>query len=132
MLEKNIMESLNIMQQHKPFNITRSNLPVLVQKLNDLVEQEGNWQVLIKERNSDRSVEQNARLWDLYTSVGNYLGYTAQEVHELMGYKFLLTEKNIGREKITRIVSTTKLSVKEMNEYQQKIEAYCSNLGWGW
>ena len=126
------MESLNIMQQHKPFNITRSNLPVLVQKLNDLVEQEGNWQVLIKERNSDRSVEQNARLWDLYTSVGNYLGYTAQEVHELMGYKFLLTEKNIGREKITRIVSTTKLSVKEMNEYQQKIEAYCSNLGWGW
>ena len=116
----------------KPFNITRSNLPVLVQKLNDLVEQEGNWQVLIKERNSDRSVEQNARLWELYTSVGNYLGYTAQEVHELMGYKFLLTEKNIGREKITRIASTTKLSVRDMQAYQEKIEAWASNLGWSW
>jgi hypothetical protein len=120
------------MQKHKPFNISKSNLPVLVAKLNDLVEQEGNWQVLIKERNSDRSVEQNARLWELYTSVGNYLGYTAQEVHELMGYKFLLTEKNIGREKITRIASTTKLSVRDMQAYQEKIEAWASNLGWGW
>jgi hypothetical protein len=120
------------MQKHKPFNISKSNLPVLVAKLNDLVEQEGNWQVLIKERNSDRSVEQNARLWELYTSVGNYLGYTAQEVHELMGYKFLLTEKNIGREKITRIASTTKLSVRDMQAYQEKIEAWASNLGWSW
>ena len=102
-------------------------------KLNDLVEDEGtNYQVLIKIRDSDRSVEQNARLWELYTSVGNYLGYTAQEVHELMGYKFLLTEKNIGREKITRITSTTKLSVKYMQQYQEKIEAWASNLGWSW
>lgn len=121
------------MQKHKPFNISKSNLPVLVAKLNDLVEDDStNWQVLIKERNSDRSVEQNARLWELYTSVGNYLGYTAQEVHELMGYKFLLTEKNIGREKITRIASTTKLSVRDMAAYQEKIEAWASNLGWSW
>ena len=56
------------MMQHKPFNITKSNLPVLFQKLNDLVEEDGNWQVLIKERHSDRSVEQNSRLWELYTS----------------------------------------------------------------
>jgi hypothetical protein len=132
MLEKNITENLNIMQKHKPFNITRSNLPVLVAKLNDLVEQEGNWQVLIKERNSDRSVEQNARLWELYSSIGNYLGYTAEEMHDLMGYKFLLIEKNIGREKVTKVQSTTKLSVKDMGEYQEKIQAWASNLGWGW
>jgi hypothetical protein len=121
------------MQKHKPFNITKSNLPVLVQKLNDLVDDDGtNWQVLIKERNSDRSVEQNARLWELYTSVGDYLGYTAQEIHELMGFKFLLEEKHIGREKITKIKSTTKLSIKEMADFQTKIEAWASNLGWSW
>ena len=120
------------MQNVKPFNITKSNLPVLVARLNDLVEQEGNWQVLIKERNSDRSMEQNARLWELYTSVGNYLGYAAQEVHDLMGYKFLLIEKNVGREKITKVQSTTKLSVKDMAAYQEKIEAWASNLGWSW
>jgi hypothetical protein len=118
------------MQNVKPFNITKSNLPVLVARLNDLVEQEGNWQVIIKEKESDRSLEQNARLWELYTSVGNYLGYTAQDVHDLMGYKFLLIEKNVGREKITKVQSTTKLSVKDMAAYQEKIEAWASNLGW--
>ena len=46
-----------------------------------------------------------------------------------MGYKFLLEEKNIGRERITRIKSTTKLSVKEMGEYMTKIEAWASNMG---
>lgn len=122
------------MQMFRPFNITEQNLPYLVVKLKDLLEKEPNknWQVLIKQRNSDRSVEQNARLWDLYTSIGDYLGYTAQEVHELMGYKFLLEEKNIGREKITKIKSTTKLSVKEMGEYQTKVEAWASNLGWSY
>jgi hypothetical protein len=118
------------MQNVKPFNITKSNLPVLVARLNDLVEQEGNWQVIIKEKESDRSLEQNARLWELYTSVGNYLGYTSQDVHDLMGYKFLLIEKNVGREKITKVQSTTKLSVKDMAAYQEKIEAWASNLGW--
>jgi hypothetical protein len=122
------------MQMFRPFNITEQNLPYLVVKLKDLLEKEPNknWQVLIKQRNSDRSVEQNARLWDLYTSIGDYLGYTAQEVHELMGYKFLLEEKNIGREKITKIKSTTKLSVKEMGEYQTKVEAWASNMGWSY
>ena len=106
--------------------------PIVVVKLKDLLEKEPdkNWQVLIKQRNSDRSIEQNARLWELYTSIGDYLGYTAQEIHELMGFKFLLEEKSIGREKITRIKSTTKLSVKDMSEYQTKVEAWAANLGW--
>lgn len=122
------------MQQFKPFNITESNLPVLVVRLKDLLEKEPdkNWQILIKQRNSDRSIEQNARLWDLYTSIGDYLGYTAQEMHELMGFKFLLEEKNIGRERITRVRSTTKLSVKEMGEYMTKVEAWASNMGWSY
>lgn len=122
------------MLKHKPYNITKSNLPALVAKLNDLLDTEPaeNWQVLIKKRNDSRSVEQNSRLWDLYASIGDYLGYSAEDMHELMGYKFLLIEKHIGRDKITRIRSTTKLSVKEMAEYQEKIEAFASNLGWSW
>ena len=122
------------MLKHKPFNITKSNLPVLIAKLQDLLDQYGdaNWQVLIKERNTDRSVEQNARLWELYTSVGNYLGYSAEDMHDLMGYKFLLIEKWVGKDKITKVQSTTKLSIKEMGEYQEKIEAWASHLGWSW
>lgn len=120
------------MQQFRPFNITQQNLPYLVVKLKDLLDKEPdkNWQVLIKERNSDRSIEQNARLWDLYTSIGDYLGYTAQEVHHLFGYKFLLDHKFINGEDIPFIRSTTKLSVKEMQDYQMKVEAFASSLGW--
>lgn len=121
------------MQNVKPFNITKSNLPVLVARLNDLVEDEGtNYQVLIKIRDSDRTLEQNARLWVLYTSVGNYLGYSPEEIHDLMGYKYLLIEKYVGKEKITKVLSTTKLEIKPMAEYQEKIEAWASNLGWSW
>lgn len=116
----------------KPFNLVKSNLPVLIARLNDLLDSDDpdNWQVLIKKRPDARSVEQNARLWMLYTSIGDYLGYTAEEVHQLMGYKFLLIEKYVGKEKITLIRSTTKLSVKEMAEYQDKICAWASHLGW--
>lgn len=122
------------MLQIPPFNIVKSNLPVLIAKLNDLLDSDDphNWQVIIKKRQDSRSVDQNKRLWELYTSIGNYLGYTAQECHELFGFKFLLEEKYVGREKITKIKSTTKLSVKEMNDYQMKIEAFAANLGWSW
>jgi len=90
------------------------------------------WQVVIQERNSDRSLEQNARLWDLYTSIGNHLGYTPDEMHDLLGYKYLLQVKYVGLDKITKIRSTTDLSVKEMTDYQMKVESFASNLGWSW
>lgn len=118
----------------KPFNLVKSNLPVLIARLNDLLDSDDpdNWQVLIKKRADSRSVEQNARLWSLYTSIGNYLGYSAEEVHQLMGYKFLLIEKYVGRDKITLVRSTTKLDVKDMSEYMEKIEAWASNMGWSY
>lgn len=118
----------------KPFNLVKSNLPVLIARLNDLLDSDDpdNWQVLIKKRADSRSVEQNARLWSLYTSIGNYLGYDAEEMHQLLGYKFLLIEKHIGKDKITLVRSTTKLNVKEMNEYMEKIEAFAANMGWSY
>ena len=118
----------------KPFNLVKSNLPVLIARLNDLLDSDDpdNWQVIIKKRADSRSVEQNARLWSLYTSIGNYLGYTAEEVHQLMGFKFLLIEKYVGKDKITLVRSTTKLDVKDMSEYMEKIEAWASNMGWSY
>lgn len=117
----------------KPFNVTESNLPVLVIKLQELLkEYPATLQVVIKERSSDRSLEQNARLWDLYTSVGEYLGYTAQEMHELMSYNFLSTNKMVGDKHIITITSTTKLSTGEMTNYMTKIEAWAANLGWSY
>jgi hypothetical protein len=44
----------------------------------------------------------------------------------------LLIEKHIGKDKITLVRSTTKLNVKEMNEYMEKIEAWAANMGWSY
>jgi hypothetical protein len=118
------------MQAHRPFNITKTNLPFLIAKLNDLLDAGGNWQVLIKERNSDRSLEQNARLWQLYTSIGNFTGNSKNEMHEYFGDEFLKESKIIMGKPVITIKSTSELNVAEMADYQMKIEAFASNLGW--
>jgi hypothetical protein len=115
----------------KTWNLSKQNLQFLVDYLNKLdfaVE----WQVIIKEKKSTRSMEQNARLWELYTSIAEYTGYTKDEVHELMGYKFLREQKEINGEVFETVKSTTKLNTKEMTDYQDQIVIWASQLGWSW
>lgn len=83
------------------------------------------WQAKVVERKSKRSIDQNSRYWKLITELGAYFGYESDEMHQLMGYKFLRYEKN-KREFIT---STTKLTTKEMADYQDKIERFAAQQG---
>ena len=87
--------------------------------------------ITVSEKEDDRSDEQQKRLWVLYKSIGDHLGYTKDEIHILMGYKFLRRNRTINGENIETIQSTTKLSVKSMLEYQQNIEIWASQMGWG-
>lgn len=89
------------------------------------------WEVIIKEKEDKRTLEQNSRLWKLYTSIGDYLGYTKDEVHDLMGFKFLRYQREIAGEIIEDIESTTKLDTEKMAWYQQQIEFWASQMGWG-
>ena len=88
--------------------------------------------MVIRISKSKRTLEQNARLWDLYKSVGNYLGYTADECHLLFGYKFLRQHKYVGDQLIEFIESTTKLDTAQMARYQEQIEFWASQMGWSW
>ena len=115
----------------RTWSLSESNLPFLVDLIKSL-DFTKQWEIIIKERSLDRTLEQNSRLWDLYTSVGNYLGYTKDEVHELMGYKFLRYQKMIGDNVVELIKSTTKLKTKEMADYQEQIELWASQMGWSW
>lgn len=90
------------------------------------------WVVSWHEFKSNRSLEQNRRLWDLYTAVGNYLGHDKNEIHELMGYKFLRYQTEIRGETVELIKSTTKLTTDEMAEYQNNIERWANQLGFYW
>lgn len=88
--------------------------------------------MIIEEVVDDRTLEQNSRLWKLYESVGNYLGYTKNEMHDLCGWMFLRYQIKVGDEVIEKIESTKNLSTKKMAAYQEQIEIYASQMGWSW
>lgn len=52
------------------------------------------------------------------------------EVHLLCGFMFLKEQKTIGDKQIEYVRSTTDLTIEEMTNYIQQIEAYFAGLGW--
>ena len=113
------------------WSLTKDNLPMLVEKLKSL-DFTHRWRVTVTDAKLNRSVEQNERLWELYTGLGNHLGIEKDKIHELMGYKFLRYQTEIAGNAIELIKSTTKLTTSEMAEYQQQIEVWGQTMGWGW
>ncbi len=91
------------------------------------------WMVSAKPRKDKRTIEQNRRLWDLYTAIGDHIGETKDRVHELMGWKFLRYQDVVAGQQVELIKSTTKLNTKEMAEYQEAIERWAAmELGFVW
>jgi len=79
----------------------------------------------VTEKKSQRSLDANALYWTLVTGVGEHIGYDKDEMHQLMGYKFLRYEKN-GEQFIK---STTKLNTAEFSEYFAKCERFAAECG---
>jgi len=115
----------------QPFNLSPQNKQYLFDKI-DKLDPTRQWQVIIQERQSKRSVIQNERLWSLYTALGDHLGESKDKVHELMGYKFLRYQTTVAGESVELIKSTTKLTTKDMAEYQENIENWAALIGFIW
>jgi hypothetical protein len=49
-----------------------------------------------------------------------------------MGFKFLREQRTINGENVSVIKSTTHLTIKQMLEYQEKIELWAGQIGWAW
>ena len=113
------------------WSLTKDNLPMLVEKLKAL-DFTKRWRVTVTDAKLNRSLEQNERLWELYSSIGNHLGIEKDKIHELMGYKFLRYQTEVAGMPIELIKSSTKLTTSEMTEYQQQIEVFGQTMGWGW
>ena len=111
--------------------LTKDNLPQLIEKLKTL-DFTKRWRVTVTDAKLNRSLEQNERLWELYTSLGNHLGLDKQQVHELMSYRLLRYQTVIAGFPVELIKSTTKLTTSEMTEYQQQVEVWGQTVGWGW
>jgi len=70
-----------------------------------------------------RSQKQNAYMWGVvYKIISGDTGYSADEVHQLMGEKFLSYEKK-GKK---FVLSTTTLNTKEMEGYLEDIRRFAS------
>jgi hypothetical protein len=113
------------------WSLTKDNLPMLYEKLKAL-DFTHRWRVTVTDAKLNRSLEQNERLWELYSSIGNHLGIEKDKIHELMGYKFLRYQTEVAGMPIELIKSSTKLTTSEMTEYQQQIEVFGQTMGWGW
>ena len=111
--------------------LTKDNLPQLIEKLKNL-DFTKRWRVTVTDAKLNRSLEQNERLWELYTSLSNHLGIEKDRIHELCGFKFLRYQTEIAGMPVELIKSTTKLTTSEMTEYQQQIEVWGQTMGWGW
>ena len=84
----------------------------------------------IKEDKASRSTKQNRLYWEWCGLIGESLGYNKDEVHVLLGDKFLDKIIVQGKHKtIEQIPSTTTLKVSEFKEYLEQIDMMMAEYG---
>ena len=111
------------------FTLNKNNLNGLVEKLKQL-DQNVLWSVTVKPYKSTRTIDQNEYYWKLVTELANYFGLKSKdEMHEVLLYKLLSEEKQIKNLKVMTIGSTTKLNVKQFNEYLEKVKEFARGYG---
>jgi len=77
----------------------------------------------VQRKKKQRSNNQNNYLWGVvYELLSQHLGYTPDEIHDLMRLKFWF--KFIGDVKIPK--STTKMKTSDFEEYASKIRQFSS------
>ena len=91
------------------------------------------WDVTIEPHKAKRSLPQNSLLWDWYTIIGNDIGYTKDEVHDLLREMFLPWEeielKGVKRKRLTS-TSSDEFKTKHMAAYMEQIDRFAaSELG---
>tara|TARA_A100001201_G_scaffold74484_1_gene67662 strand:+ start:170 stop:559 length:390 start_codon:yes stop_codon:yes gene_type:complete len=83
--------------------------------------------VEIKKNTVKRSGALNQYYWKVVVGIlTDELGYTKEEMHEVLKSKFLYKKELIGDEWIRVAISTTKLTNKEFIDYIDKIKMFAS------
>ena len=111
------------------FTLNKINLDGLIDKLKEL-DQDKLWSVTVKPYKSTRSLDANAYYWRLVAELADYFGLKSKdEMHEVLLYKLLSEEKQIKNLKVMTIGSTSKLNVKQFNEYLEKVKEFARGYG---
>lgn len=115
------------------YKLTKDNkrplMTIIYNNLGVWLESNAELEVCIRPYNSKRSVEQNRRLWFLYREISEKVFIDGKRFSQDVWHEFL-KRKFIGCIEMPNGqlmgISTTKLSVQEMSEYQEKIIAWAS------
>ena len=100
-----------------------------IQKLFGKLDDKKFYDVSIREHKDSRSIQQNKRYWALITEISSYLGYTTDEIHSMLTYKFLSYKEDMLGDEVVIVPSTTKLKIKEFNDYYTQVEQFAYGLG---
>ena len=88
-------------------------------------------EVIIQPHKANRSLDQNALYWKWVSIMGPELGYSKEELHETLMRKHLpprIVETMSGP---VEVYTTTKLSVKEMSDYMERVSFTAGEMGVG-
>lgn len=83
----------------------------------------GRLMVTVEKKRNNRSLEQNRWMWACTTIMANELGYTKDEMHGILNYKFLTVEKvdeNTG-EVFKYVKSSANLTTTEFSELMESM-----------
>ena len=85
-------------------------------------------EIRIRVRSNNRSNEQNSLYWKWINIMSEETGFTKEEMHELIKYKFLkrTSINNNGVEEV-KLKSTTTLTVKEFTKLMDDILYWSNN-----
>ena len=85
-------------------------------------------EIKIKVRTNNRSNEQNSLYWKWINIMSEETGFTIEDMHELVKYKFLkrTSINNNGVEEV-KLKSTTTLSVKEFTKLMDDVLYWSNN-----
>ena len=88
-------------------------------------------QVIVSEKGRRRTNRSNRYLWGgVYKPIADHLGYTTEEIHELMKSMFApKKELKVGKEVILVPCSTTELLTTRFSEYIGDIKKLGAELG---
>ena len=87
------------------------------------------WEINVKEYDHQRSIQQNRKYWKLVGELGSYLGYSTEEIHQMMKYKYLSYKEELLGDEVTVVPSTSNLSIKEFVNYLSRVEIFAGTLG---
>ena len=108
--------------------ITKHNKEMAIAKISSHnFEKEGDLE--IGKFKSKRSNSQNDLYWAILKELGDYTGYSEEELHDMFRFKYLSEKKTVAGSEIYAIKSTASLNVDEFKNYIQDIQRFAIGLG---